>query len=616
MIKPRAIGNWVFNTPQIMCRNLFALLKQKILRFYLKLKGVTTNSQLPLCLKKNSQQPLLYLFLISICFPIFAENTNPASFTINGVNGKVLANVEKRLSSLEQLKPLYEISQNELYNQVIQAIQPFGFFHAQVNIDKVNNHKIVINIQPGPQIHITHLTIELKGEGLKNPLLLKTAQQLPLHEGDPLFTDIYTKAKQTLINSAENLGYLHGNFQKAEILIDENNNTARITLIFDTGPLFYFGQIQFDPTYIDPDLLHRFVPFKHGQPYSTDQILKFNNSLSDSGYFSSVLVKPQISEDKNVPVIVHLQPIPKYTYSLGAGYGTDTGVRGRAGLHVIPVNHRGHKFNALAQGSFTQNALQAQYVVPGQNPVVDQYSLTGNFSSLNYNTGYANALLLSLAQQHNTEHFKRVLSLNGLYESFYYSLQPNNKEFILYPKATFTFNKTKNLLFSPSGYNITFNGLGASQFTLSKISFAQMSVDAKAAFMIEPLGLRIYGHTIQGITATSNINQLPLSLALLLGGTDNLKAFSFNSIGPGRIITYGGLELQKETKKNWYLIGFVDSGDVYNPTPKNTHYDAGAGLMWVSPIGPIKVGLAQSVNNQLRREGTNPRLVISMGPDL
>ncbi len=152
--------------------------------------------------------------------------------------------------------------------------------------------------------------------------------------------------------------------------------------------------------------------------------------------------------------------------------------------------------------------------------------------------------------------------------------------------------------------------------TLSNLNFGQISVDAKAALMIEPLGLRLYGHTIQGITATKDINALPLSLALLLGGTDNLKGFSFNSIGPGKIITYGGFEIQKETKKNWYLIGFYDAGDVYNPAAKNFQYDVGAGLMWVSPIGPIKIGLAQAVNGRLQRTSSNPRLVISMGPDL
>ncbi|HAT8179033.1 TPA: BamA/TamA family outer membrane protein [Legionella pneumophila] len=557
-----------------------------------------------------------YFIILSIlCFPLYAQDKKEALFEIYGIKGKVLANVETRLDELGQIKPLSQFNQTELQDQITKAIQPFGYFKAEISINSLNN-KIIIKIQAGPQIHITSIKAELTGEGAQNPLLRKTLKELPLHIGDPLFSEQYEKAKQNIMNNAENMGYLHGVFKKAEILIDEQKKSAQITLIFDTGPQYYFGQVQFDPTYISPQLLHRFIPFHPGQPYATDQVLKLNDYLSNSGYFSSVLVKPQITEAQTVPVIAHLQPVPKYSYSLGLGYGTDTGVRGKAGLHVIPVNRQGHKFNAVAQGSFRQNALQAQYVIPGKNPVTDQYALTGNFSNLNYNAGYSNATLLSLSQLHNVDQFQRALSVNALYESFHYSLQPNTDQFLLYPKANITLSKTKNLLFSPSGYNITFNALGANKAVLSHLNFGQLSLDAKAALTLDSLHLRLYGHTIQGITAINDINELPLSLALLLGGADNLKAYSFNSIGPGKIITYGGFEIQKEFKKNWYLVGFYDAGDVYNPSVKNTQYDIGGGLMWVSPIGPIKVGLAQAVNNQLERIGHNPRLVISMGPDL
>lgn len=566
-------------------------------------------------MNKLTHKLLTFLFF-SLCFPVMAESPKPASLNINGVKGKVRTNVEKRLNELQQLKPLSELSQDELRTQIIKALQPFGYYKPRIELQIINNQKIIMTIYPGSQVHISSLRVELKGEGRQNPLLLKTVNELPLHLNDPLLTEQYNQAKQSLLNTAENLGYLHTTFQKAEILIDEQNNTAEIILIFDTGPLYYFGQVQFDPTNINPELLHRFVPFRPGQAYSTDQILKLNDDLSNSGYFSSVLVKPQISDKQTVPILVHLQPVSKYSYTLGAGYGTDTGVRGRAGLNITPVNRKGHKFNAIAQGSMIQNAIQAQYSIPGTNPVTDQYNLTGNFSNLNYTTGYSNAYLLSLRQQHHLNNFQRTLSLNGLYESFNYSLQPKNNQFLLYPKATFTLSKTQSMLFSPSGYNITLNGLGANKLTFSSMDFGQLSLDAKAALTIDSMRLRLYGHTIQGITATSNINQLPLTLALLLGGTDNLKAYSFNSIGPGRIISYGGFEIQKETKKNWYLVGFYDAGDVYNPTIKNFQYDIGAGLMWVSPIGPIKVGLAQAVNSRLQRVSSNPRLVINMGPDL
>jgi len=558
---------------------------------------------------------IICLLLLITWFPLFASDKNSTSITIYGVTDKVRVNIEKRLNELHQLKPLSEFNQDELRDQVNKALQPFGYFKAKITLQIANPEQLIITIHPGQQMLISRLHIELIGEGAENPTLRAAIKKLPLAVHTPLDTEQYNQAKKTLINTAENLGYLHATFKKAEILIDAPQNTAQITLIFDTGQQFYFGQIQFDPTYINPELLHRFAPFHPGQAYSTEQMLQFNNDLASSGYFSSVLVKPQITDDSTVPIHVHLQSVPKYSYTLGAGYGTDTGIRGRAALHVIPVNNKGHKLNVLAQGSFVQNALQAQYVIPGKNPVSDQYSLTGNFSNLNYTSGYSNALLLSLAQQHHVKNYQRTLSINSLYEGFHYTLQHDTKQFMLYPKATFSFINTKNVLFSPSGYNVTINALGASTAALSTINYAQISLDAKAALRIDPLRLRLYGHAIQGITAIGNINQQPLSLALLLGGTDNLKAYSFNSIGPGRILSYAGFEVQKETKKNWYLLSFFDAGDVYNPTFKHTHYDFGGGLMWVSPIGPIKAGLAQGINNQWQREN-GLRIVISMGSDL
>lgn len=551
------------------------------------------------------------------CFVLFAkDNSDPISITLHGVSGKVEANVEKRLQELQKLKPLDQFSLEDLREQVLQAIQPFGYFKADVTIQRPNVQSLMITIRPGPQIMISKVKLELKGEGAQNPALREVIKNVPLMRDTPLFTEQYEQTKLKLIDTAENQGYLHARFQKNEILIDEENYTAEITLILDTGQLYYFGQVQFDPTYINPKLLHRFVPFHPGQVYSADQILQLNNELSNSGYFSSVLVKPQISENSSVPIQIHTEPVSKYSYTLGAGYGTDTGVRGRAALHVIPVNRQGHKFNLLAQGSFVQNALQAQYVIPGQNPVTDQYTLTGNFSNLNYSAGYSNSFLVSLAQQHRVKNYQRTLSLNSLYEGFHYALQHDTKQFLLYPKATLTFSKTKDLLFSPSGYNITINGLAANKIALSTINYAQTSLDAKAAIRIEPWRLRLYGHAIQGFIAINNIEQQPLSLALLLGGTDNLKAFSFNSIGPSRIISYAGFEVQKETKKNWYLVAFYDAGAIYNPNPMKSYYDAGGGLMWVSPIGPIKVGLAQAINSRWQRDSNSPRLVISMGPDL
>lgn len=563
----------------------------------------------------KSRKKTFFLVWVLLCAVMSLSDLHAATLNIRGVQDAAKTNVEKHLQELEQIKRLSQFSNAELQEQILAALKPYGYFRATVIIQSLNASQIDVEINPGPVTLISRLDIQIIGPGAANEIIQNTRVHLPLTSGTPLLTEQYNQAKQNLLNAAESQGYMHANFKTNEISVDIAHNTAEIHLHLDTGPLYYFGPVHFDSNTISPILLQRYVPFSSGNVYSGDQILKLNNNLANSGYFSSVLVKPKIGDAVTVPVEVHLEPVPKYSYSLGAGYGTDTGPRGRAALHIIPVNRDGHKFNALAQGSFVQNALQAQYVIPGSNPIYDQYSITGNYSNLNYSAGYSNAWLLSLAQQHSLRQYKRVLSLNGLYEGFHYTLKPNTEQFLLYPKATFTLSKKEDLLFSPTGYTLTANALAASTTLLSTLNYAQTSLDAKGAYMFEPWRLRLYGHAIQGFTAIKDINQQPLSLALLLGGMDNLKAYSFNSIGPGRMLSYVGFELQKETKKNWYLIGFYDAGGVYDPNPRGFLHDAGAGLMWVSPIGPIKLGVAQALDSHGRRS-SSPRLVVSMGPDL
>ncbi len=557
------------------------------------------------------------LLLVLCCIPLLSA-VKLTNFQISGVEGEVLLNVERRLTELYQDKSIANEPTDTLQLQIEKALYPYGFFQPHVVISPGNkNTRLLIHINPGPQMSITSLVVDIKGEGSNNPKIKQAANDLPIKAGQPLNTTHYEDAKEKLSNAAENQGYLHASFEKSEILIDKQRYTANITLLFNTGPQSYFGQIRFDPTYISPALLHRFVPFKYGQPYSTEQILTLNTNLAASGYFKTVNVKPTNQDERYVPIDVNLQPSKRISYSLGAGYGTDTGPRGLAGLHVVPVNRSGHKFNAIAQGSLQENALQAQYLIPGFNPVIDNYGISGGITNLDYNSGNSNAWLLSLAQQHVLSDYQRILSINGLNERYNYTGHSKTEESLLYPKAIFSWSKTTDPLFSPSGYNVTINGLAASKALLSQVDMAQVAIDGKAAFTFHPIRTRFYLHAIQGITQVSNVNQIPLSLAQLLGGAGNLKGYNYNSLGPGKIISYGGVEIQKETFKKWYLIGFFDSGDVYKPSVRKFKYDVGIGLMWVSPVGPIKVGVAQAVTSNLDRiPGGSPKLVINMGPDL
>lgn len=553
---------------------------------------------------------------MSLFLPILLNAAKLPHVNIIGINGPLLLNVQHRLGEVYKGKSIPQQPPDELQTQVAKALYPYGYFNANISIIP-SDGQLKIRVSPGPQLRITTLTTKIVGEGANDVEILHALNALPLHVGQPLESELYEQAKNNLSSAAEDQGYLHAAFETSQLLIDTKRYTANIILILNTGPRYYFGQIKFAPTNISPKLLHRFVPFKYGQPYSTAQVLKFNSNLASSGYFSAVNVNPAIGATRDVPLTVSLQPSKRINYSVGVGYGTDTGPRGRLGLSVIPVNQAGHKFNAIAQGSMVQNTVQGQYIIPGANPVNDNYSITGGLTNLNYSAGRSRAVLLGLAQQHIVTNYQRTLSINGLNERYNYTNFPTYNETVVFPKAVLTWSKTTDTLFSPSGYKITFNGLAASTAMLSQVSLAQASIDARAAYTLDMIRTRFYLHAIQGGTAINNIEHLPLSLAQLLGGAEDLKGYSYNSIGPGKIASYAGIEIQKETIKKLYFLGFFDAGNVYNPSERNTKYDTGIGLMWVSPVGPIKIAVAQAINQRFQRSTDHqPKLVINIGPDL
>ena len=568
------------------------------------------------------KHPLRARFLLSLIgLPLLLGAATLTPFHITGVHGPLLLNIQHRLSELDQNKRLNQASPDTLREQVAKAMSPYGFFKPDISIQPPTSSKSPwrIAIRPGPALPIESLTVSISGEGQNNAAIQHARHTLPIRAGQPLNTVLYDEAKENLFSAAESEGYLHATFEQTDVLIDLTHDRATIVLLFNTGPRSYFGHIEFKPNAgLSPTFLQRYVPFTYGQPYSPEHVSALNTNLAVSGYFRAVEVNHEDNTSTpHVPLVVNLEPTNRTSYSLGAGYGTDTGPRGRAGLHVVPVNEHGHKFNAVAQGSIAENALQMQYVIPGADPVHDHYNINSGFSHLNYTSGDSNAVLISFVQQHVRENKQRNLSLNALHERFNYTGQSRTEKNVLYPKGNLTWRDLSDELFSPSGYNVTLNGLIGHRALLSDINLAEASIDAKAAITLDPVRTRVYLHATQGITSINNIYDLPLSLALLLGGAENMKGSSFNSIGPGKLLTYAGLELQKETWEKWYLLTFVDAGDVYQPSPLAFQYDVGVGLMWRSPVGPIKIALAQPTNAHLQRlRGHGPRLVINMGPDL
>lgn len=100
------------------------------------------------------------------------------------------------------------------------------------------------------------------------------------------------------------------------------------------------------------------------------------------------------------------------------------------------------------------------------------------------------------------------------------------------------------------------------------------------------------------------------------GGTGSVRGYESNSLGPrdvnnavlggtGRVV--GNAELMVpfpgfEKTKSLRLSGFIDGGGVYGPGDlpgsAGLRYSAGAAVVWISPMGPLKLSYAVPLNKQ------------------
>lgn len=100
-----------------------------------------------------------------------------------------------------------------------------------------------------------------------------------------------------------------------------------------------------------------------------------------------------------------------------------------------------------------------------------------------------------------------------------------------------------------------------------------------------------------GYTAIKNILNLPLSLQFFSGGAQNLRGFSYNSIGPGRSLFISSFEMQQKIIKNIYFASFIDIGTVSNQLfDGKLKIGIGPGIVFLTPLGMFELTIANSIS--------------------
>ncbi len=567
----------------------------------------------------------LFLFcLLSLGLSTDLYAKTKFNFQIQGISEPVLSNVQKSLNSLPrrlsdppkpgELETLFE----QVPDTVEKSLAPYGYFKPEVKMSKRPLGKkewtVYIQIKPGIQTRVGKVHVAITGPGQKEKALQTALAEFPLHSGDPLDTGLYDQTKKKWSALATQAGYMSPNFTEHQISVDKATHIANIDLVLDTGPQYYFGQVHFDQNFYNEDFLKRFLGFKPGDPYSPQLLMNLQQNLNGTPYFSTVDVQPKQSQTStDIPVEVNLTPSKGQFYNVGVGYGTDTGPRLTGTWEARHITDTGQYFKSFIQLSPVQSTVDARYIIPGKDPINDQYFIGGSLLQESPNTSKGQTESLSVGKQQLWKTWTATTSLSLQHDRYSLLGDPYRTDTMLLPSISLYKNSYDDIVFPRNGYSSNITIRGASKATYADTNFAQIEYSPKA--ILSPFSFsRIILRSDLGYSAVSDPATIPLSLQYFAGGSDSIRGYDYEELGPGRYLFVGSAEYQQNVYKNWWGTAFMDAGnavnDLKNPEDHlvgedQPHVDlaellkksVGLGVMYASPVGPIELTIAKPLGD-------------------
>ncbi|MGH8541072.1 MAG: autotransporter assembly complex protein TamA, partial [Stenotrophobium sp.] len=393
----------------------------------------------------------LALLLFGI-FPALAQAG--VDVRVRGLDDDETDNVYAQIGLLDYAKKTDaekgEYDANEVQRQFAQgnqdiraALQPFGWYNPVIKSElrgAMPDWTAIYTVDPGPATDVTKIDIQTSGEGKDDTALQKIVKRPWLHTGERLQHARYERLKNRLQQAALAGGYLDASFTRRELRVDVSNNTAEILLTLETGPRYYFGAVTIEQDgSLDDAFLRRYLTIAPGEPFDASKVLATQFNFTDLGYFQTVDIETQKDKagpDRRIPLLIRTTPKKRQVFRLGAGYGTDTGLRALAGVEFRQLNEEGHTLRIELRPSQNISTAIADYRIPSGTHPGDSVSFTGQGLKQNFQGIDEKLFSLGNAYERQLGVWSRRYYLTYTHDDYTLPGQPPQTSLLLTPGIT------------------------------------------------------------------------------------------------------------------------------------------------------------------------------------
>ncbi|MDH3305662.1 MAG: autotransporter assembly complex protein TamA [Gammaproteobacteria bacterium] len=562
-------------------------------------------------------------------FLLVIESQPRAELRVDGVSDELARNVVSYVSLASEpcdAEPwLIRRRYRAIASEARSALEPFGYYDAVVETTLEQDERCwlaTINIDPGQPVLLRNVDVSLSTAPGDEQNFVDIVSSTALVRGAQLRQSDYESLKESLQIRAAERGYIDANFLQHKIEVWPAERVADVTLNFESGPRYSFGEITQEQDFLDASVIDAYLDFRTGMPYDNRLVTKAYSDLSVSGYFGRIEVLPdyELAKDGQIPVRVLLEPADRIEYTVGLGFSTDTGPRARAGYYNRRVNKHGNRFKTDISLSPVIQGIAAEYRKPLTDPRSEWLSYSSALTSEETDTFNNDTARVGVRRTKKVRtNWIRTLSLDLSYDEFDVGLESSSSRLVL-PGIAYDHKRADRDVFPTRGRRLTFELRGTGQFLGSETSFLQATTSLRLVHSISDES-RLLARAALGFTAKSELFELPPSVRFFAGGDESVRGFGYNTLGPedelgnvvgGSHLLVASVEYERHMRGNFYGAVFVDAGNAFDGFDVDPAVGAGVGLKWQSPVGPLRFYLAHPLNKSDR----TVRLHIRLGADL
>lgn len=200
-----------------------------------------------------------------------------------------------------------------LRQTALEAARAVGYYDVTLNLRQPNADSIDVIIENlGEPVRVDSHIVDIRGEGSEQAEYQALESNLPPQEGEIFNHRVYKNSKAALEALSNTYGYFDQYWLNKSVDIILPDNTADVSLIYDTGARYEFDDVVFftydkasgtltrdpDKLPVELPLLRQLFDFKEGDPFYRPDITKFSNDLSATRYFNIVNVETILPPDE------------------------------------------------------------------------------------------------------------------------------------------------------------------------------------------------------------------------------------------------------------------------------------------------------------------------------